>query len=133
MLPTGVLRLPIVTLPLAFALAACIQTFDLPGSFQTKTPERPITTTEQARVALLERCVQESSDLIRSNKDAVTKQCGCYASTVAKAMNKDEIAYFANYGAVPMLNKSRPEEVMKRCGMTATTMPGGSRGRQPKS
>lgn len=115
------LRSPMATLPLAFALSACIQTLDLPKTLQPRTaPERPITTAEHVRVALLDQCIHESSNFLRSNKDTVTKQCSCYASAVAKAMSKDEIAYFANYRVVPTLTRAPPEEVKKRCSVTTT-------------
>jgi hypothetical protein len=127
------LRLPFLIAPLAFALAACLQSFSVPGITASKSSSVPANTPEQVRLKLFDQCVNESPELFRVS-DKTKQQCGCYAGAIVKSMKKDELTFFANYGSVPTLNNIKPEEVKKRCGLpNAIDSPARSRGWQPKN
>jgi hypothetical protein len=144
---------------MALALVVCIENASLgqtPSSPASKTPEAkakvstkgatPAKTTapakagassslgaaEPVRQKIYEKCVYDSNDLFRSEK--TTKPCDCFATTIAKAMSKDDIAFFQNYNVIPTLGAKKPDDVKKSCGVpNESGSPARERGWAPKS
>jgi hypothetical protein len=87
---------------------------------------------EPVRKKIYENCVDDSGDFFRSEK--TTKPCDCFATTMAKAMSKDDITFFQNYNVIPTLGAKKPEDVKKSCGVPSeANSPARSRGWAPKS
>jgi hypothetical protein len=86
---------------------------------------------EPVRQKIYENCVSDSGDLFRSEK--TTKPCDCFATTMAKAMSKEDIDFFLNYNVIPTLGTKKPAEVRKSCGVPSEAdAPARSRGYQSK-
>jgi len=86
---------------------------------------------EPVRQKIYEKCVTDSGDLFRSEK--TTKPCDCFATTMAKAMSKEDIDFFLNYNVIPTLGTKKPAEVKKSCAVPSDAdSPARSRGYQSK-
>jgi hypothetical protein len=86
---------------------------------------------EPVRQKIYDNCIYESGDLFRSEK--TTKPCDCFATTMVKAMSKDDITFFQNYNVIPTLGAKKPEDVKKSCGVPSeANSPARSRGWQSK-
>jgi hypothetical protein len=115
---------------LPIALAACLETnapaYYVPGS----TPATKTTgAIDHVRTKLENSCREDSGSIFADT--TIAKQCNCYATTMLKAMSKEDREFYVTYSEIPTLSVDRPEEVKKRCGMVV--MPGmGSRAKLPK-
>ncbi|MEX2127206.1 MAG: hypothetical protein WD871_03060 [Xanthobacteraceae bacterium] len=114
-------------------LAACFETAGTPQySVPGTTPAAGgANVSQQVRAKLESRCIDDSGVIFRAD-EKTTRQCGCYASAMAKSMSKDDLDFFANYGVVPTLGTARPDDVKKSCGMTVV-VGGGPKAKLPQS
>jgi hypothetical protein len=86
---------------------------------------------ETVRRKIFENCASESGEFFRTEK--TTKSCDCFASTMAKAMSKEDLNFFLDYNVIPTLGAKKPDDVKKSCGVASDAgSPARARGWQPK-
>jgi hypothetical protein len=124
---------------LSVTLAACLETVGTPevsatkpaaeSSAKSEAKAGPADSVPQVRTRLVSECVNEHGKAFGDN-DKIEKQCDCFAGAVVKSMSKDDREFYSQYGVVPTLTASRPDDVKKQCGITVIDN-SGSRAKYP--
>jgi hypothetical protein len=92
-------------------------------------PAAKMSLRDQVRTRLHGECMSEHGGLLRADAK-IEGQCGCYADTVAKSMQRDDQEFYMQYSVVPTLSADRPDDVKRKCGIAVVDR-SGSRGPLP--
>jgi hypothetical protein len=92
-------------------------------------PAAKMSLRDQVRTRLHGECMSEHGGLLRAEAK-IDGQCGCYADTVAKSMQRDDQEFYMQYSVVPTLSVARPDDVKRKCGIAVVDR-SGSRGPLP--
>lgn len=86
---------------------------------------------DQIQKKMQEQCVNDAGDFIGLNAQ-IKKGCECYAQTMSKAMGKDDLAFYSNYGVIPTLGNLKPDDAKRKCGIVPDAdKPSRARGKLP--
>lgn len=127
----------LLALPLALAVSACVDTVSqsAPTPGKTKPGQPPVgagnMSLDQIQKKMQEQCVNDAGDFIGLNAQ-IKKGCECYAQTMSKAMGKDDLAFYSNYGVIPTLGNLKPDDAKRKCGIVPDAdKPSRARGKLP--
>jgi hypothetical protein len=128
----------VLAFPLAMAVSACVDTV---GTQSTTTPGKtkpgqpPIgagnLSPEQVRAKMQDQCINDQGDFIGLNAQ-IKKGCECYSQSMSKAMGKEDLAFYGNYGVIPTLGNLNPDDAKRKCGLVPDAdKPSRARGKLP--
>jgi hypothetical protein len=101
-----------------FGLVACSDATDRISTLVGASPSASANPSDRLRQRLQSDCASGRGSILASDRSAAN-QCSCYADTMMKAMSKNDVTYFANYGIVPTVVNVNVEDVKKRCAEAA--------------
>jgi hypothetical protein len=100
----------------ATCLAIAICSVALPATAQSARPlpPNPLPLREQARMAILDVCVESEAPKVGADVD-VTAACECYAKGMAAALSEGEVSALVDSSRLPPARRSDAASIYAQC------------------